>query len=156
MARNHIHLAQDVGSSNVISGTHRIPSVVSWVFLDGATGMRKSSEILVYIDVQKAINAGTKFYLSANGVVLTEGDEQGFLLPRFFSRVETTARTPLPGWEGPASAILAPSSTKVSAAIATDGEADPGLSAGIGPERKDEAIRTSLQELEQKVASTTL
>ncbi|KAI0794131.1 KptA family-domain-containing protein [Fomes fomentarius] len=138
MTRNHIHLAQGVGSSNVISG------------------MRKSSEILVYVDVQKAINAGVKFYLSANGVVLTEGDEQGFLLPQFFSRVETAARKPLPEWEGPASAVQSPSSTKVSATIATDGEADLGRSGGIGSEKKDEEVRTSLQELEQKVASTTL
>lgn len=62
--------------------------------------MRNSSSVLIYIDVQKAINAGIKFYLSANGVVLTEGDEKGFLSPSFFTRVETAKGEPLPGWEG--------------------------------------------------------
>ena len=63
--------------------------------------MRNSSQILIFVDIQKALDAGVKFYLSTNGVVLTEGDEQGYLLPRFFSRVETHDRKPLPGWDGP-------------------------------------------------------
>ncbi|KII87268.1 hypothetical protein PLICRDRAFT_69694, partial [Plicaturopsis crispa FD-325 SS-3] len=70
MNRNHIHLAQGVGGKNVISG------------------MRKSSDVLIYIDVQKALNSGIRFFLSDNGVVLTEGDERGFLSPEFFSKVE--------------------------------------------------------------------
>ncbi|CCM02592.1 uncharacterized protein FIBRA_04695 [Fibroporia radiculosa] len=82
MSRNHIHLAQGVPGSSVISG------------------MRNSSQILVFVDVQKGIDAGIKFYLSANGVVLTEGDDRGFLGPQFFSRVEDSNREPLVGWEG--------------------------------------------------------
>jgi 2'-phosphotransferase len=62
--------------------------------------MRAASEILIYIDVDKAISAGVKFFLSANGVVLTEGDSRGFLDPQFFYRVENAKRVPLPGWEG--------------------------------------------------------
>ncbi|KZT09829.1 uncharacterized protein LAESUDRAFT_721983 [Laetiporus sulphureus 93-53] len=81
MNRNHIHLAQGVPGSGVISG------------------MRASSQLLIYVDVQKALDAGIKFYLSANGVVLTEGDENGFLSPEFFARVETSKGKPLPGWE---------------------------------------------------------
>jgi len=80
MSRNHIHLAQGVGG-NVMSG------------------MRRSSQILIYIDVDKAISAGIKFFLSANDVVLTAGDEHGFLAPQFFSRVEDADRVVLPGWE---------------------------------------------------------
>ncbi|OCH96356.1 hypothetical protein OBBRIDRAFT_708771, partial [Obba rivulosa] len=88
MKRNHIHLAQGVAGSGVISG------------------MRTSSQILIFIDIQKAMDAGIKFYLSANGVVLTEGDAKGFLKPEFFARVETSERNPIPGWEGfPAAAI---------------------------------------------------
>ncbi|KAF8625027.1 hypothetical protein AX17_006941 [Amanita inopinata Kibby_2008] len=71
MKRNHIHLAQDVPGDRVISG------------------MRKSSQILIYINVQKAIDAGIDFYLSDNGVVLTEGDENGFIKPEYFHRVVT-------------------------------------------------------------------
>lgn len=66
--------------------------------------MRKSAEIFIYIDLQKALNAGYKFQLSENGVILTAGNERGFLPPEFFSRVErrvgSSGREPLAGWEG--------------------------------------------------------
>jgi len=81
MNRNHIHLAQGVPGDMVISG------------------MRSSSQVLIYVDVDKAISAGIKFYISANGVVLTEGDERGYLRPEFFSLVENAKRTVMPGWE---------------------------------------------------------
>ena len=58
------------------------------------------SQILIFIDVQKALDAGIKFYFSANGVVLTEGDDRGFLGTQFFKRVENANRAALPGWEG--------------------------------------------------------
>lgn len=57
---------------------------------------------MIHIDVQKAIDDGLKFYLSTNGVVLSEGDENGFIAPTYFKRVEDFNRTALPGWEGPA------------------------------------------------------
>ncbi|KAI6044443.1 KptA family-domain-containing protein, partial [Pisolithus marmoratus] len=82
MKRNHVHLAQGVPGSGILSG------------------MRNSSQVLIFIDVQKAIDAGIEFYLSKNGVVLTEGDANGFLGPQFFQRVEYADRTPVPGWEG--------------------------------------------------------
>lgn len=82
MKRNHIHLAQGIPGDNVMSG------------------MRNSSQILIFVDVQKALDAGVLFYLSANGVVLTDGDE-GFLSPIYFQRVEfAKGRSPVPGWEG--------------------------------------------------------
>jgi len=65
--------------------------------------MRNSADIFIYIDLQKALDAGYKFQLSANGVILTAGNEKGFLPPEFFSRVERrvgkSGREPLPGWE---------------------------------------------------------
>ena len=82
MNRNHIHLAQGIAGQNVISG------------------MRNSSQILIYIDLPSALSAGMKFYLSANGVVLSEGDENGFIKPVFFRRVENSKREALSGWEG--------------------------------------------------------
>jgi 2'-phosphotransferase len=61
--------------------------------------MRKHSEILIFIDVQQAIDAGITFELSSNGVILTAGDERGYLSPKFFMRVENSRGVPLPGWE---------------------------------------------------------
>ena len=59
-------------------------------------GMRANSQVLVYVDVPKAMGAGLKFYLSANGVVLTEGNENGFIPTELFERVEfvTTNKAP--------------------------------------------------------------
>lgn len=88
MARNHIHIAQGLAGGAVISG------------------MRNSAEIFIYVDLQKALDAGYKFQLSANGVILTPGNDEGFLPPEFFSRVERRVgkneREPLLGWEGAA------------------------------------------------------
>jgi 2'-phosphotransferase len=78
--RNHIHLAQGVPGDGVMSG------------------MRNSSEVLIYIDVQKALDAGFKFFLSENGVVLTEGDHHGFLSPEYFLRVEDRRSGAIQGW----------------------------------------------------------
>ncbi|KAI0077756.1 hypothetical protein K474DRAFT_1642794 [Panus rudis PR-1116 ss-1] len=71
MNRNHIHLAQGVPGSGVISG------------------MRQSSHILIYIDVQKALSYGIPFFLSANGVILSPGNRDGLIEPNFFEKVET-------------------------------------------------------------------
>lgn len=62
--------------------------------------MRGSSQVLIYVDLEKALLAGIKFYLSDNGVVLSKGDETGYLQPKFFKRVTRLDGTPLPGWAG--------------------------------------------------------
>lgn len=66
--------------------------------------MRKSSDVLIYIDVQKALNSGIRFFLSDNGVVLTEGDERGFLSPEFFGKVDIAEGSARAAAEGPRSA----------------------------------------------------
>ncbi len=83
MNRNHIHFAQGIpGTQGVISGA------------------RKNASILIYIDLPRAMEAGYKFFVSSNGVVLCPGDERGFLPITFFRRVETAFKgLPLPGWE---------------------------------------------------------
>lgn len=63
-------------------------------------GMRKWSEVYIFVDLEKAMNAGLEFFLSMNGVVLTRGDESGFLSPSFFSRVERRDHQSVKGWEG--------------------------------------------------------
>ena len=58
-------------------------------------GMRVKSEILIHIDVAKAMEAGIKFYRSSNNVILTSGNEEGFLLKEYFSLVEQRDGNPV-------------------------------------------------------------
>ncbi|CAE6457791.1 unnamed protein product [Rhizoctonia solani] len=79
MSRNHIHLANGrPGVSGVISG------------------MRSSSQILIFIDVAAAMAGGISFHLSANGVILTAGDSNGIIPPVYFSSIERKVDA---GWE---------------------------------------------------------
>ena len=104
MSRNHIHIAQGLAGDTVISGALFTSPQLHWQNTNADTGMRNSADIFIYIDLQKALDAGYKFQLSANGVILTAGNEKGFLPPEFFSRAERrvgkSGREPLPGWEG--------------------------------------------------------
>ncbi|MBN3304695.1 TRPT1 phosphotransferase, partial [Amia calva] len=69
MARTHIHLAPGLpGKEGVISG------------------MRRDCELAIFIDVQKALGDGISFFWSENGVLLTPGDSEGILAPKYFSR----------------------------------------------------------------------
>lgn len=67
MKRKHIHLASGLPDD-----------------ADVKSGMRKSASVLIYIDMQKAMDRGKKFYLSDNGVILTADD----LEPDLFAKVE--------------------------------------------------------------------
>lgn len=69
MARNHIHFAQGLPNQNVTSG------------------MRINSQIAIYLNVEKAMNDGIKFYKSQNGVILSSGDLNGTILPKYFKDV---------------------------------------------------------------------
>ncbi|KAF7345382.1 tRNA 2'-phosphotransferase [Mycena venus] len=107
MSRNHIHFAQSV-TGEVISG------------------MRSSSEVLIFINLERALKAGMQFYLSSNGVVLTSGNEKGFLEPRFFSRVERRGVGPISGWEGVAEAEMAGNGKTATNDISQVGPGDVG------------------------------
>jgi 2'-phosphotransferase len=74
-------------------------AATSHLITSAVAGMRGSSQILIFVDVQKALESGIEFFLSGNGVVLTEGDERGFLSPIFFARVEDAKGVPVSGWE---------------------------------------------------------
>jgi 2'-phosphotransferase len=73
MTRNHIHFSTGLPEdkkSGVISG------------------MRNDAEILIYIDIERSMqDGGVKWWMSDNGVVLTEGDENGILSTRYFKKV---------------------------------------------------------------------
>lgn len=69
MKRTHIHLARGLpGEDGIISG------------------MRKDCDLAVFIDVPKALADGIKFFWSENDVLLTEGDAEGKIQPKYFSR----------------------------------------------------------------------
>ncbi|KAF8621871.1 hypothetical protein AX15_007429 [Amanita polypyramis BW_CC] len=70
MGGNYIHLAQGEGGACITNG-----------ILD-------SSQVLIYIDVARAMQAGIKFYLASSGTILTRGNENGFLEPSYFKKAE--------------------------------------------------------------------
>jgi len=71
MKRNHIHFAAgELGSDGVISG------------------MRKSAQVYIYIDVHKAMNDGIKFFRSANNVILSPGNTDGVIDCQYFKSVK--------------------------------------------------------------------
>uniref|UniRef100_A0A8D2DHT2 2'-phosphotransferase n=1 Tax=Sciurus vulgaris TaxID=55149 RepID=A0A8D2DHT2_SCIVU len=65
--RTHIHLA---------SGLPGDPGIVS--------GMRPNCEVAVFINGPLALADGISFFRSANGVILTPGNNDGFLPPKYF------------------------------------------------------------------------
>ncbi|CAH1261563.1 TRPT1 [Branchiostoma lanceolatum] len=69
MKRNHIHFAPgEPGEDGVISG------------------MRKTCQVLVFIDIAAAMRDGLQFYRSANNVILCPGDREGLILPKYFQQ----------------------------------------------------------------------
>jgi 2'-phosphotransferase len=71
MTRNHVHFsAGEPGEDGVISG------------------MRKSADLKIYIDMPKAMASGLRFFRSANNVILSPGDASGVVKTDFFSKVK--------------------------------------------------------------------
>ncbi|GMI58588.1 hypothetical protein ScalyP_jg7302 [Parmales sp. scaly parma] len=71
MGRKHVHLAEGYSSDK---------GVIS--------GMRSTSTVIIYVDVQKAIHAGLQFFRSENGVILSPGvGEHGLISSLFFHHV---------------------------------------------------------------------
>lgn len=74
MNRNHIHFASGLPSdSQVISG------------------MRKSCELYIYINVASVLSAGILIFRSANGVILSPGNEKGVIESKYFQKVVVAA-----------------------------------------------------------------
>lgn len=74
MGRNHVHCSTGLpedGAAGVVSG------------------MRGDAELLVYVDVQKSLEEGAmSWWVSENGVVLTEGvGEEGLVPVKYFKEV---------------------------------------------------------------------
>ena len=69
MRRQHIHFATGIpGDDKVVSG------------------IRKQCQIYIYVDAIKAIQDGFKFFKSENGVILCEGNSEGFLPTKYFRK----------------------------------------------------------------------
>lgn len=81
MTRTHVHFASGLPAGFRSEDKDAIAAPV-------ISGMRNSSSVLVYIDIQKAMEAGVKFWKSENGVILSEGDGNGVISLQFFSKVE--------------------------------------------------------------------
>ncbi|XP_021966128.1 tRNA 2'-phosphotransferase 1 isoform X2 [Folsomia candida] len=70
MKRNHVHFAPgELGEDGVTSG------------------MRNSAQIYIYVDIEAAMRDGVKFYRSANNVILSPGNRDGFVEPKYFTKV---------------------------------------------------------------------
>jgi 2'-phosphotransferase len=72
MNRNHIHFSTELPEEK--------QGVIS--------GMRGDAEILIYVDIRKSLeDGGILWWISENGVVLTEGDENGVLSTKYWKKV---------------------------------------------------------------------
>lgn len=81
MKRKHIHLVPKFEDKD----KHKIKS-----------GWREGSDAFIYVDTAAAMRDGIRFFQSENGVILTEGNANGFIPPKYFSEVklyETTSLT---------------------------------------------------------------
>ncbi|XP_051197822.1 uncharacterized protein [Lolium perenne] len=79
MARLHVHFSSGLPSDGEV-----------------ISGMRRSANILIYLDVNKAMQDGMKLYISDNKVILTEGFD-GVVPVKYFEKIETwPGRAPIP------------------------------------------------------------
>ncbi|KAM0462906.1 hypothetical protein ACHAPV_003732 [Trichoderma viride] len=69
MGRNHIHCSTGTPEEGVMSG------------------MRKDAELVIDIDVEKSLQDGIQWWRSDNGVLLTEGGQDGMLSTAYFKKV---------------------------------------------------------------------
>lgn len=75
MGRNHIHFATGPSLESV-SAVHNEDAAQGKSKPDESrviSGMRRDAQVLIYIDVRKALAAGVPFWRSENGVILSEG-----------------------------------------------------------------------------------
>jgi len=85
MNRNHVHLASGLPAGFKSLAQEENASAVEAPVI---SGMRKTSTVLMFLDVEKALESGLKLWKSDNGVILTEGDAEGLVKLGLFKRVE--------------------------------------------------------------------
>ncbi|KAJ5236144.1 hypothetical protein N7489_006235 [Penicillium chrysogenum] len=75
MGRNHVHFATGPSLESVLA-VNAEDAARSKPKPDDSrviSGMRRDAQVLIYIDVRKALKAGVPFWRSENGVILSEG-----------------------------------------------------------------------------------
>ncbi|KAL2810424.1 KptA family-domain-containing protein [Aspergillus granulosus] len=80
MGRNHAHFATGPSLVSVLEGIDKLSSSGQVGDLKGKetatqviSGMRGDAQVLIYIDLRRALEAGCPFWRSENGVILSEG-----------------------------------------------------------------------------------
>ncbi|PAA56126.1 hypothetical protein BOX15_Mlig019540g1 [Macrostomum lignano] len=73
MNRTHIHFAVSSEAGGSDGGA--------------ISGLRQSADVLIFVDLPKALADGFKFCVSRNSVILCEGDDTGHLPPAYFKEV---------------------------------------------------------------------
>ncbi|XP_074571279.1 putative tRNA 2'-phosphotransferase [Curcuma longa] len=71
MTRLHVHFSSGLPSAREV-----------------ISGMRRDVNILIHLDVKKALQEGMKLYISDNKVILTEGFD-GHVPAKYFEKIET-------------------------------------------------------------------
>ena len=95
MSRNHVHFATGPALEAVSAECGEKDKVNSkgkelGLGLDDGkviSGMRRDAQVLIYIDLRRALEAGCPFWRSENGVILSEGLEGGMVPSEFFDVV---------------------------------------------------------------------
>ena len=85
MTRVHVHFATGQRVDDVLGGKIGVPGGGKTTDVV-ISGMRSDAQILIYVGIRRALEAGVEFWRSENGVVLTEGmvTEGGNMLPSEF------------------------------------------------------------------------
>ncbi|KAK0772820.1 tRNA 2'-phosphotransferase [Friedmanniomyces endolithicus] len=92
MGRNHVHFASGLpsGFKSLADSESDGAAATTTVTVDAPviSGMRNSSTILMFLDLDKALAAGVKLGVSDNGVILSEGNADGLVPLEVLKRVE--------------------------------------------------------------------
>ncbi|KAI0386284.1 RNA 2'-phosphotransferase, Tpt1 [Hypomontagnella monticulosa] len=90
MARQHVHFGTGLlkGDGGGGAGKEGDAEGQGQEGKEVVSGMRSDAELLIFIDVERSLkDGGIKWWISANGVVLTEGDAEGVVPLKYFKEV---------------------------------------------------------------------
>ncbi|GER26381.1 tRNA 2'-phosphotransferase [Striga asiatica] len=94
MKRLHVHFSCGLPTDGEVISVHN-----RWIFVmicKFQAGMRRDVNVLIFLDVRKALEEGMKLYISDNKVILTEGFD-GAVPVKYFKKIESwPKREPIP------------------------------------------------------------